>query len=225
MDSILHKKKVNIFALRPFAIYQDCGVQIFFQEKRDPETGERLRIKEPVTLFIDNAGEFNEFPLECIQCLMVRFTQEPTWSYVCGKKIKISVGFKIMMLVKFADSNIYELITLPDDIGIKLTTLYDLSEKQVSQSIYQSMQRVGDEFIYTMIIDLSEFEGSLPEDDNFQVIIRFRNMTWNAEIGDVGFNGTGSPPVLSTRVDLSVFYDILIQLAVEEEVTVIGTVE
>ena len=225
MNNKLHKKKVNILALRPLARFKACGTQIFFQEKRDPATGERLGIKKPVTLFIDNAGDFNEFPLECIKCLIVRFTQEPTWSYVCGKKVKTTVGFKIMLLVKFSDSNIYELITLPDDIGIKITTLYDLSEKQVSQSIYQTMQRVGDEFIFTMLIPLSEFEGSIPEDDNFKVIIRFRNMTWNAEIGDVGFNGTGSPPVLSTRIDLSVFYDILVQIAVEEEMTVSETVE
>lgn len=225
MNNKLHKKKVNILALRPLARFKACGTQIFFQEKRDPATGERLGIKKPVTSFIDNAGDFNEFPLECIQCLIVRFTQKPTWSYVCGKKIKISVGFKIMMLVKFSDSNIYELITLPDDIGIKLTTLYDLSEKQVSQSIYQSMQRVGDEFIFTMLIPLSEFEGVIPADDSFRVIVRLRNMTWNAEIGDVGFDGTGSPPVPSTRVDLSVFYDILVQIAVEEEITVSGTVE
>ena len=149
-------KTVNILTLRPLAKFQAEDTQIFFQEKRDPVTGERLAIKEPVTLFIDNAGDFYEYPLECIQCVVVR-TDEPEWSYICDDKIKISLGFKVILVAKFSGSNTFEIITLPDDIGIKCTTLYDLSEVQVSRSIYQTMQRVGDRFIYTMTISFSEF--------------------------------------------------------------------
>ncbi|NLX63273.1 MAG: hypothetical protein GX022_00615 [Clostridiaceae bacterium] len=219
-----HDKTVNILTFRPLAKFKSKNTQIFFQEKRDPVTGERLGIKEPVTLFIDNAGDFFEYPLECIQCVVVR-TDEPQWSYICDDKIKISVGFKVILVVKFSGSNTYEIITLPDDIGVKCTTLYDLSVVQVSRSIYQTMQRVGDRFIYTMIIPFSEFEGILPQDNNFTVIAAFRNMTWNAEIGETDFHGTGSPPVLSTRVDLSIFYDIFVRIVVEEEMTVSGIVE
>ena len=216
-------KTVNILTLRPLAKFQAEDTQIFFQEKRDPVTGERLAIKEPVTLFIDNAGDFYEYPLECIQCVVVR-TDEPEWSYICDDKIKISLGFKVILVAKFSGSNTFEIITLPDDIGIKCTTLYDLSEVQVSRSIYQTMQRVGDRFIYTMTISFSEFEGIIPPDIDFTVITAFRNMTWNADIGETGFHGTGSPPVPSSRVDLSIFYDILVQIATEEEITVTGTV-
>ena len=225
MNMEKHHKTVNILALRPLAGFKAKDTQIFFQEKRDPVTGERLGIKEPVTLFIDNAGDFYEYPLECIQCVIVRFTDDPEWSYICDNRIKISVGFKVMLLVKFSGIDTYELITLPDDIGVKCTTLYDLSEIQVSRSIYQTMQRVGDRFIYTMTIPFSEFVGILPQDNNFTVITAFRNMTWNAEIGETGFHGTGSPPVLSTRVDLSMFYDIFVRIVVEEEMTVSGIVE
>ena len=217
-------KTVNILTLRPLAKFQAEDTQIFFQEKRDPVTGERLGIKEPVTLFIDNAGDFYEYPLECIQCVVVR-TDEPEWSYICDDKIKISLGFKVILVAKFSGSNTFEIITLPDDIGIKCTTLYDLSEVQVSRSIYQTMQRVGDRFIYTMTISFSEFEGIIPPDIDFTVITAFRNMTWNAEIGETDFHGTGSPPVLSTRVDLSIFFDIFVRIAVEEEMTVSGFVE
>jgi len=217
-------KTVNILTLRPLAKFQAEDTQIFFQEKRDPVTGERLAIKEPVTLFIDNAGDFYEYPLECIQCVVVR-TDEPEWSYICDDKIKISLGFKVILVAKFSGSNTFEIITLPDDIGIKCTTLYDLSEVQVSRSIYQTMQRVGDRFIYTMTISFSEFEGIIPPDIDFTVITAFRNMTWNAEIGETDFHGTGSPPVLSTRVDLSIFFDIFVRIAVEEEMTVSGFVE
>jgi len=217
-------KTVNILTLRPLAKFQAEDTQIFFQEKRDPVTGERLAIKEPVTLFIDNAGDFYEYPLECIQCVVVR-TDEPEWSYICDDKIKISLGFKVILVAKFSGSNTFAIITLPDDIGIKCTTLYDLSEVQVSRSIYQTMQRVGDRFIYTMTISFSEFEGIIPPDIDFTVITAFRNMTWNAEIGETDFHGTGSPPVLSTRVDLSIFFDIFVRIAVEEEMTVSGFVE
>ena len=217
-------KTVNILTLRPLAKFQAEDTQIFFQEKRDPVTGERLAIKEPVTLFIDNAGDFYEYPLECIQCVVVR-TDEPEWSYICDDKIKISLGFKVILVAKFSGSNTFEIITLPDDIGIKCTTLYDLSEVQVSRSIYQTMQRVGDRFIYTMTISFSEFEGIIPPDIDFTVITAFRNMTWNAEIGETDFHGTGSPPVLSTRVDLSIFFDIFVRIGVEEEMTVSGFVE
>jgi hypothetical protein len=223
MDSEAYKKTVNLLVLRATAKLEACDTQIFFQEKRDPVTGQRLGIKEPVTLFINNTGDFYQYPLECVQCVVVRL-DEPTWSYVCGKKVKVSVGFKVMLLVKYSGSESYELITLPDDIGIKCTTLYDLSEKQVSHSIYQTMQRVGDKFIYTMVIDLSDFSGVIPGDD-FKVVALFRNMTWSAEIGEVGYDGTSSPPVPATRVDLAIFYDILVQLVVEEEITVNGMVE
>jgi len=225
MNSVIPKNTVNILALRTLSRFESIGTQIFFQEKRDPVTGERLAVKEPVTLFIDNAGIFNDYPLECVQCVMVRFTDPPQWSYICPNRIKVSVGFKVMLLVKFSGSDTYELITLPDDIGVKCTTLYDLSEVQVSRSIYQTMQLVGDRFIYSMIIPFSEFVGTLPQDNIFTVIADFRNMTWNAEIGETGFHGTGSPPVLSTRVDLSIFYDIFVRIGVEEEITVAGTVE
>jgi len=224
MNSELEKKTINILALRSLARFESNSTQIFFQEKRNPVTGTRLGKKEPVTLFIDNAGDFNEYPLECIQCVFVR-TDEPTWSFICGKKVKITFGFKVILLAKFTGADSYEIITLPDDIGVKCTTLYDLSEVQVSRSIVQTMQRVGDRFIYTMTITLDEFTGTIPADDDFTVIVTLRNMTWNAEIGDTGFEGTGSPPVPATRVDLSVFYDILVQLASEEEITVIGTTE
>lgn len=223
MNSDEKKKLVNILVLKTLSRFKSKCTQIFFQEKRDPVTGERLGVKEPVTLFIDNAGDFNEFPLECIQCVIVP-TDEPTWSLICGKRIKISVGFKVLLLVKFAGSNTFELITLPDDIGTRVTTLYDLTEVQVSRSIIQTMQIVGDRFIFTMSIPFSEFEGTIPAGADFDVIITLRNMTWNADIGDTGFHGTGSPPVLSTRVDLSIFYDILVQIATEEEITVAGTV-
>jgi hypothetical protein len=218
------KEMVHILVLKTLARFRSKDTQIFFQEKRDPVTGVRLGIKEPVTLFINNAGDFNEFPLECVQCVIVR-TDEPTWTSICGKKIRISIGFKVLLLVKFSGSNTFELITLPDDIGTSVTTLYDLSEVQVSQSIIQTMQRVGDRFIYTITIPFNEFDGTPPADENFNVIITLRNMTWNAEIGDTGFNGTGSPPVPSTRVDLAIFYDILVQIAIETEITMAGTVE
>lgn len=224
MNSELDKKAINILALRALSRFEKNCTQIFFQEKRDPVTGARLGKKEPVTLFIDNAGAFNEFPLECIQCVYVR-TDEPTWSYICGKKVKITLGFKVILLAQFSGSNTYEIITLPDDIGVKCTTLYDLSEIQIAHSIVQTMQIVGDRFIYTITITLDEFTGTIPADDDFTVIATFRNMTWNAEIGDTNFDGTGSPPVPATRVDLSIFYDLLVQLATEEEITVVGTVE
>lgn len=66
-----NREPINILINRTKARFCERNLQIFFQEKRDPVTGQRLAEKEPVTLFIDNAGTFNEYPLECIECLEV----------------------------------------------------------------------------------------------------------------------------------------------------------
>mgnify|MGYP000848408782 CR=1 FL=1 len=219
-----NREPINILINRTKARFCERNLQIFFQEKRDPVTGQRLAEKEPVTLFIDNAGTFNEYPLECIECLEVQLGN-PSWSFLCDNRIKISIPFKIFILAKFSDQGSYELILLPDDIGVKVTTLYDLSEKQISRSLYQTMQRVGNTFVYTIIIPVDRFTGFVPVGQDFSVITRLTNMTWNAEIGEVCFCGTGSPPAPATRVDLSIFYDLLVQIAVEQELTVMGEVE
>lgn len=217
--------KIDIIIKSIVAKLKEKDIQIFFQEMRDPVTNEPLRQKEPVTLFIDNAGDFNQYPLECIECVRVQFTESPSWSCICGKKIKVTVPFRIFLVAKFTGWEPYELIVLPDDIGVKVTTLYDLSEKQVSNSLYQTLQRVGDVFIYTIIIPFEDFVGTIPEGLNFTVVTMLRNMSWEAEIGEVCFCGTGSPPVPATRVDLSIFYDLLIQILADEELTVLGEVD
>ena len=216
-------KPVNILINKTKARYKEKNLQIFFQEKRDPVTGQRLGIKEPVTLFIDNAGPLNEFPLECIECVEVQLG-EPSWSY-CANRIRIRIPFRIFLVVKFMDQGSYEMIVLPDDIGVRVTTLYDLSEPQVSRSLYQTMQRVGDVFICTIVIPVDRFTGFVLVNDDFTVITRLTDLTWNADIGEVSFSGTGSPPAPATRVDLSIFYDLLVLIAVEEELTVLGETE
>ena len=138
----------------------------------------------------------------------------------------MSIPFRIFFLAKFSGWDTYELIVLPDDIGVKVNTLYDLSEKQVSHSLYQTLQRVGNVFVYTIIIPIEDFVGSIPAAGlDFSVITTLRNMSWDAEIGEVCFCGTSSPSVPATRVDLSIFFDILVQILVEEELAVIGEVE
>jgi len=216
-------KPVNILINKTKARYKEKNLQIFFQENRDPVTGQRLGIKEPVTLFIDNAGPLNEFPLECIECVEVQLG-EPSWSY-CANRIRIRIPFRIFLVVKFMDQGSYEMIVLPDDIGVRVTTLYDLSEPQVSRSLYQTMQRVGDVFICTIVIPVDRFTGFVLVNDDFTVITRLTDLTWNADIGEVSFSGTGSPPAPATRVDLSIFYDLLVLIAVEEELTVLGETE
>jgi len=224
-DFVMDKncKPVNILINKTKARFKEKNLQIFFQEKRDPVTGQRLGIKEPVTLFIDNAGPLNEFPLECIECVEVQLG-EPSWSY-CANRIRIRIPFRIFLVVKFMDQGSYEMIVLPDDIGVRVTTLYDLSEPQVSRSLYQTMQRVGDVFICTIVIPVDRFTGFVPVNDDFTVITRLTDLTWNADIGEVSFSGTGSPPAPATRVDLSIFYDLLVLIAVEEELTVLGETE
>ncbi|NLM73416.1 MAG: hypothetical protein GX184_05235 [Clostridiaceae bacterium] len=222
----MHKdyKPVNLIIKKTKARFEEKDVQIFFQEKRDPVTGQRLQTKEPVTLFINNAGPFNEFPVECIQDVKVKFVGKPTWTCLCGNRIRITVPFKVFLLVQFAD-NSYDLITLPDDIGVKVTTLYDLTEKQISRSILQTMQIVGNVFVYTITIPVDDFTGVVPADTLFTVVTRLRNMTWNADIGAVCFCGTSSPPVPATTVDLAIFFDLIVQVVVEDELTVLGELE
>lgn len=220
---------ISINAFRILLRYVSDHTQIFFQEKRDPVTGLPLKKKEPVTLFIDHAGVLNDIPLECISKVMFRLTEDPRLVFVCNTKVRLELSFILLMLVTYEGTGNYELITLPEDIGFNVTTLYDLTEKQIANSAVQTLQWVGDHFVYTLTVPFSDFEGTLPpgllDSEALRGNVTLRNMEWAATIDGVSFDGTSSPPVLATRVDLSVSQDILLRVGIEEGILVNGTVE
>lgn len=228
MADVNDSNTMYIQSFQVLAKYQQDNVQIFFQEKRHPETGQLLRKKEPVTLFINHAGILNQFPLECICHLELRLTEEPRLTFICDKKVKLEFGFVLYLVAKFEGSDEFELIVLPQDIGIDVTTLYDLTEKQTANPIIQTLQWVGDRFVYTIILTFDEFEGFIPVEliDTGTLVgnVTLSNMTWTLDIDGVSFDGTGSPPVLATRVDLAVFQDMIIRIGVEQGILVSGTV-
>lgn len=224
-----NNKPLCIQSFRVLAKFQQEHVQIFFQEKRDPMTGKRLRKKEPVTLFINNAGILNEYPLECISCIKVRLVDEPRITFICDKKVRLEIGFIIYLVVKFEGNQEYELIVLPQDLGIDVNTLYDLTEKQIANSVVQTMQWVGDRFVYTLTATFDEFDGIIPPgliaSNTLIGNVTLRNTTWTFDIDGVSFDGTGSPPVLATRVDLAIFQDIIIRIGIEQGILVDGEVD
>lgn len=222
-------KTLGIQTVQVLARYQQEQVQIFFQETRDPVTGQRLKKKEPVTLFIDHAGILNEYPLSCISCLLIKLTEEPKLTFICDSKVRLELGFQAFLVVSYEELPGFELITLPQDLGINVTSLYDLTEKQVSNSAVQTMQWVGNKLVYTLTVPFTDFEGVIPPgligSDALVASVSMRNMSWLYELGGVSYDGIGSPPVLATRVDLAVFEDIILRIGVEQGILVNGRVE
>lgn len=223
MSINMENEQINIFDFRVLSRYPAQDIQDFFQEKRI--LGIPVRTKEPLTVYINNAGSFNEYPVESINNVIMQIVDDPVLTFQSSKKIKMELSYKVMLVVKYEGIGTYELITLPDDIGVKCTTLYDLTEKQISHSIYQTFQWVGNRFLFTMTVPISEFDRPVPVGLDLIGTASMNSLRWNAEIGEVTFDGTSSPPVPSTRVDISIGHDYLLRVGIEDEITVNGTVD
>ena len=202
--------------------------QIFFQEKIEPITLQPMKIKEPVTFYVDSIGILNEIPLESVDNVSFSLVDGPQFTIINGNQIRTEFSFTLSLLARY-ENNIFEMIKLPSDIGTKVMTKYDLTKKQVAENPTQTMQWVGDRFIYTITNPLSSFDKPIPPEilgnDNLKENIVLKNMMWSADIGEISFYGTGSPPVLSTEVDLGVDQDLYIMLELEEEILIDGEVQ
>lgn len=224
-------QQIDIYVKRILARYLGANTQILFQEHRDPITGLPDGTKEPVTLYIDNAGDLNQYPVQCITEVIQSLIGVPTNTIICNSKSRITITFKVFLLVKFQGLTAPKLIVLPDDIGTSVMTKYDLTQPQNKNHDYpkETLQIVDGNFVYTADIPLSMFDNQLTQDQlndpTLQSHVLLRCMTWSVDVDGVANNGTGTPPVAATTVTLAKYEDILDKIGIDQDILINGIPE
>jgi len=224
-------QQLDIFVKRILARYFSPDTQILFQEGVDRKTGAPNGKKEPVVLYINNAGDFNQYPVQCVTEVILSLVDCPTNTIICNSKSRIVIAFKVFLLVKFQGVTTPSLIVLPDDIGTKVMTEVDLTQPQHKNHDFpkEMLQILGDNFVYTADIPLNKFEGCLTKehlnDCSLQSHVLLKCMQWFVDIDGVSNNGTGTPPLPATTVTLSITEDILDKIGIDQDIFVRGIPE
>jgi len=224
-------EKVGIFVKRILAKYVAARKQMLFQEKRDAATGNPTGIKEPLVLYINNSDENCEYPVQGITEVIVSLTEPPQDVIISNSKSRIKITFKVFLLVKYQDIAVPNLIVLPDDIGIKCMTQYDLSVPQHKDHGFpkETLQVTGGNFVYIIDIPLSEFDNTLTNtqlhDPTLQSFVLLKNLAWTVDVDVVGPNGTGVPPLPATTTMLSVYQDIVDKIGINQDIVINGIPE
>ena len=224
-------EKIGIFVKRMLAKYLAVESQMLFQEKRDTATGEPLAVKEPLRIYINNAGGNGENSLQEITEVIMSLTEAPSDVIISNSKSRIKVTFKVFLLVKYQDLTIPSLIVLPDDIGDKCMTQYDLTMPQhVNNGSARELLQISDgNFMYLVDVPLSEFDNQITSrhlnDPTLQSYVSLNNFSWSVDVDNVSRNGSGDPPALATAITLSISEDILNKIGIDQDIIVNGISE
>lgn len=223
-------QQLDIFVKRILARYFAPDTQICFQEHRDL-IGTPTGTKEPVTLYIDNAGDYNQYPVQCVTETIFSLIDIPTNTIICNSKSRITITFKVFLLVKYQNVAAPGLIVLPDDIGTKVMTQYDLTQPQNKNHTTpkETMQIVGGNFVYTADVPLSMFDNPLTKDEladcSLQSHVILKCMRWLVDVDGTSNSGTGTPPAAATTVALEIFEDVLDKIGIDQDIFVTGIPE
>ena len=218
-------EKVGIFVKRILAKFFMPECQMLFQEKRDPVTGVHMGVKEPLKLFIYNAGENGENPIQGITEVIMSLTETPASVIITNSKSRIKIVFKVFLLVKYQDMAAPCLIVLPDDLGTKCYTSVDLtiSQHKDHDQPRETLQISDGNFLYIADIPLPEFDNQITSyqlhDPSLQPYVVLKNFAWSIDVDDVVRSGSGTP---ATATTLSVFQDILNKISIDQDMEISG---
>lgn len=218
-------EKIGIYVKRILAKYSMPECQVLFQEKCDPATGTRMGVKEPLKLFIHNAGENGENPIQGVSEVILSVTEPPTNVIITNNKSRVKIVFKVFLLAKYQDMAAPSLIVLPDDIGEKCYTSVDLTSPQHKDHDQprETLQISDGNFLYIADIPLTEFDNQLTpyqmHDPTLQPYVVLKNFIWSIDVDDVVRNCTGS---LATGTVLSVCQDVLNKISIDQDMEISG---
>ncbi|RCX10505.1 hypothetical protein DFR58_1284 [Anaerobacterium chartisolvens] len=221
-------EKYGIFVKRILAKYFAPESQLLFQEKRDPATGLQMGVKEPLKLYINNAGENGEHPVQGITEIIMNLNETPSNIIISNTKSRIKIIFKVFLLIKYQDLGTPSLIVLPDDIGTKCMSQYDLSEAQHKSHNQpkETLQISDGNFMYIVDVPLTEFDSQLTpyqlNDSTLQSYVVLKNLTWTVDVDDIEKKGAGIPPSAATVTTISVFQDLLNKIGIDDDIVING---
>lgn len=222
---------LNIFIKQILAKYKASQMQILFEEHRNPADDQPDGTKEPLILYINNAGLNHEFPVQCITEIILSLVSAPTNTIICNSKSRVTLTFKVFLLVKNQGVAIPELIILPDDIGTKCKTKYDMHDAQYKNHDYpkESLRIVDNNFVYTIDIPLSMFDKQLTPEElsnpTLESHVQLNSLSWVIDVDSVGNNGTGDPPLPATTVAITISEDIHDKIGIDQDVYVEGAID
>ena len=219
------EEKVGIYVKRILAKYFMPECQMLFQEKCDAATGVHMGAKEPLKLFINNAGENGENPIQGVTEVIMSLTEQPTSVIITNTKSRVKIVFKVFLLVKYQDMAAPSLIVLPDDLGTKCYTAVDLTSPQHKDNDHprETLQISDGNFLYISDIPLSEFDNQITSyqlhDPTLQPYVVLKNFTWTIDVDDVVRSGTGSS---ATETTITVYQDVLNKISIDQDLEISG---
>jgi len=169
--------------------------------------------------------------VQCISEVILSLIECPTNIIICNSKSRISITFKVFLLVKFQGLAAPSLIVLPDDIGTSVMTQYDLTLPQNKNHATpkETLQIVNNNFVYTADIPLSQFDNPLAQDQlndcTLQSHVLLKCMSFLIDVDGVANDGTGTPPVPATTVTISISEDILDKIGIDQDIFIEGIPE
>jgi hypothetical protein len=163
--------------------------------------------------------------IKCIDNIKV-VCMETSEDFICNHKVRLTIKFKILLVVKFTDCCL-GLIMLPDDAGTKFC-FNDVSFPIVycSDGIKKTLNLDSSKefFVLTIEIPFKAFEGNLPsyifDDPAAQSKLTIRSFKHEFDISD---GPCSCDPNSSTHISLFSTADIIDIIGIKQDVWIYGT--
>lgn len=163
-----------------------------------------------------------------IKCISsIKFVcMETSEDFICNHKVRLTIKFKILLIVKFTDCCL-GLIMLPDDAGTKFC-FNDVSFPIVycSNGIKKTLNLNSNKefFVLNIEIPFKSFEGAIPsnifDDPTAQSKLTIRSFKHEFDISD---GACSCDPNSSTHISLFSTADIIDRIGIKQDVWIYGT--
>lgn len=238
------RRNLDIFVKRILARHCQKNDQIVFDVANNP-----IR-KTPLRLFICNEKVGNEeLPVRCISDIKFLLC-DTDQQIICNHKSRITIDFKLLLIVKFSNCN-FQCLTLPDDafrpqeneVRVCIDAIpFNQSQFPVligeigNQRLEIIREGTGENanffFRFTKTIPLTEFDERIPasafDDPTLQSHVLVKNIRFEVDV-DGECPGTGANKCCNcvggtnaTIVDISVFADIIDKIGIDQDIWVNG---
>jgi hypothetical protein len=237
------RRNLDIFVKRILARHCQKNEQIVFDVAGNQKT--------PLRLYICNekAG-CEELPVRCISDIKFLLC-DTDQQIICNHKSKITVDFKLLLIVKYTNCN-FQCITLPDDafrpsLGNEVRVCIDSIPSNQGQ-FPALIGEIGNQrleivkegsgpnanyfFRFTKNVPLKDFDAEIPQsafdDPSLMSHILVKNVKFEVDV-DGECPGTGPNKCCNcvgdtnaTIVDIKVFADIIDKIGIDQDIWVNG---